>query len=234
MDKAVVLMSGGVNSAVTAAVAREQYEPAWLHFAWGHRAAERELCAYEQLATHWRIEEKLVVGLGFLATMGGSSRIGKRQMIEDANALGRQTPSTFMAGLIPTMLSIATTWAGTIGARRIMIGLSEDHGVSGPAVSQLYPDHRHEFVQAFNLMLDQAHPVDQQVLVEAPLMELNRMEVVRLGEKLKVPFEKTWSCYGGNEIPCGRCRACVTRTVGFLKASIPDPLLSVAALAATK
>lgn len=228
MDKAVILVSGGINSTVAAAVAREQYEPAWLHFAWGHRSAERELCCYEQLSGVSRVEHRQVIPLGFVATMGGSSRIGRRHMIEDANALGSQTPSTFLAGLIPTMLSIAVAWAGVLGARRIIVGLSEDHGIPGPAVGKLYPDHRHEFVQSFNLMLSYAAPADKQILIEAPLMELNRMEVIRLGEKLKVPFEKTWSCYSGNDTPCGRCRACVTRTMGFLRAGIPDPLLAMA------
>lgn len=225
MDKAIVLVSGGLNSAVAATVAREQYEVHLLHVAWGHRAAEREAACFDSLAAHLRIESTLFANLDWLASLGGNSRTSKRIAMEDLSTLGKQTPSTYVLGLIPTMLGVAAAWAGTIDARRIVIGTCEDHDVPGPAISQIYPDYRREFIQTFNLMLDYAKPDNRELLVEAPLAELTREEIVLLGRRLKLPLEKTWSCYRNNDEPCGKCLGCTTRAAGFLRAGTPDPLL---------
>lgn len=225
MDKAVVLVSGGINSAVAAAVAREQYEPHFLHVAWGHRTAERELSCFEGLAAHLRIDATLVAELAWLSSLGGNSRSSRKALIEDISTLGGETPSTFATGLIPTMLSTAATWAAAVGAKRIIIGTSEDYDVPGPPISKLYPDYRREFVQTFNLMLEYAKPKGRDLLVEAPLAELTRQEIVLLAKRLKLPLEKTWSCYRNNDEPCGKCLGCGNRISGFLSAGIPDPLL---------
>src|SRR5512134_340908 len=107
MDRAVVLLSGGINSAVAAAIAREQYEPALLHVAWGHRTAERELAAFEQLSSALHAERAIVAELSCMAAFGGNARVSKRIAIDDANALGKDTPATFALGLMPAMLSLA-------------------------------------------------------------------------------------------------------------------------------
>ena len=224
MDKAVILTSGGINSAVAAAVSREHYEPALLHIAWGHRSAEREREAFEAIASALGIEQIQVADLGCLAGFGGNARTVRRMAIEDAATLAKGTPATYAAGVLPTMLSTAAAWASTLHAKRIILGISEDHGVPGPAVGELYPDHRIEFTQTFNLMLQYATPADCELTVETPLIELSRADVVQLGRRMSVPFEKTWSCYARNDKPCGRCRPCATRTAGFLAARIPDPL----------
>ncbi len=225
MDRAIILLSGGINSTVAAAVSREQYEPALLHVAWGHRAAERELLVFEQLAARFRIEQTMVAELSCLAMFGGNSRVSRRLPIEDAATLGAATPATFAMGLMPAMLSLAAAWAASIKAKRIIVGLSEHHRTPGPGIAELYPDHRHDFVQVFNLMLHYAKPAERDLFVEAPLIDLSRAEVVKLGQRLGIPFEMTWSCYGNNDRPCGRCRACATRAAGFLQAGVPDPLL---------
>ncbi|HOQ87948.1 MAG TPA: 7-cyano-7-deazaguanine synthase [Phycisphaerae bacterium] len=225
MDKAVVLVSGGLNSAVLAAIAREQYEEHLLHVAWGHRAAERERSCFEAIAAHLRIERTLTADLGWIASLGGNSRTSRKIPMEEPTSLGKEVPSTFVLGLVPAMLAAAATWAGAIGAKRILIGTSEDHGVPGPAMSSFYPDYRREFVQTFNLMLEYAKPHGRELLVEAPLAELARQEVVLLAKRLKLPVEKTWSCYRDNDEPCGKCVGCTTRAAGFLRANIPDPLL---------
>ena len=232
METAVVLVSGGINSSVAAALTREQYEPALLHVAWGHRSADRELAAFEQIAADLRIEKTLVAELSCMAVFGGNARVSKRITIEDASTLGKTTPATFALGLLPSMLSLAAAWAGALNAKRVIVGLSEDHGVPGPAVSELYPDHRIEFLQAFNLMLSYAKPPHVELLVDAPLIELDRAEVIRLGQRLNVPFGKTWSCYQNSDVPCNRCRPCTTRAAGFIRARVPDPFARELAAAA--
>jgi len=225
MDKAIVLLSGGINSAVAAATAREQYEAYLLHVSWGHRSGQRELACFERIAAHLRIERTQVTDLGCMSGFGGNSRTSRKVPMEDFSALGKQVPSTFVLGLIPAMLSVASAWAGAVGAKRILIGTSEDHSVPGPPISRLYPDYRREFLQTFNLMIEYGKPPGRELRVEAPLAELTREEVVLLGHRLKLPFEHTWSCYGNNDEPCGKCLACSTRASGFLRAGIPDPLL---------
>lgn len=230
MDRAVILVSGGINSAVVAAVAREQYEPALLHVGWGHRTAEREAVCFERLAAALHIERTLVADLSCLAGFGGNARVSKRLPIDDANALGKGTPATFVLGLMPAMLSLAGAWAAAIGAKRILVGTGEDYGLPCPTLATLYPDHRHEFIQAFNLMLIHAKPQNRELAVEAPLIDLTRAEVIKLGNRLNVPWEKTWSCYRNTDVPCGRCLGCANRTHGFLRAGIADPLLLEASL----
>jgi 7-cyano-7-deazaguanine synthase len=225
MDKAVVLASGGINSTVAAAVIREQYTPCMLHINWGHRSAEREASAFRQTAATMGFETTMLTELPDLASFGGNARVSKRMSIEDASTLQKGTPATFMLGLLPTMLSTAAIWAGTIGATRIILGISEDHGVPGAAISELYPDNRTEFIQTFSLMLAYAMPANRELVVEAPLLELSRSEVIRLGMRLEVPFKLTWSCYANNDKPCGRCLGCHARSSGFLQAKLPDPLV---------
>jgi 7-cyano-7-deazaguanine synthase len=225
MEKAVILTSGGINSTVAAALARERYEPCLLHVAWAHRTADRELAAFEQTAAALNLKNTLVAELSTMAVFGGNARVSKRYVVEDAAALGRQTPATFAPGLMPAMFSLAASWAAPLNAKKIFVGVTENHGVTGPLISELYPDYRREFIQTFNLMLQYALPADRPLEVEAPLIEMTRAEVIRLGNQLKVPFDKTWSCYCDNENPCGRCLPCVTRQTGFARAGIPDPLL---------
>lgn len=225
MDRAVILFSGGINSAVAAALARENYEPALMHVAWGHRTADREAACFEQLAAALRVERTIVAELPCMAMFGGNARVSKRFAIDDANALGKDTPATFALGLMPAMLSLAAAWAAAIGARRIIVGTGEDYQLPGPALSALYPDRRREFLQVFNLMLEYAKPPGRELTVEAPLIDLPRLEVIRLGHRLHVPWEKTWSCYRSTDAPCGRCLGCANRANSFLKAGLPDPLL---------
>lgn len=225
MEKAVVLTSGGINSTVAAAVAREDCEPALIHVAWGHRAAERELNAFHQLAADLKIESTTVFEMASLAMFGGNPRVSRRMSLSMADTVDARRHATYITGLLPAMLSVAAAWATTIGARRLIVGIAPDHGTKGPPARDFYPDCRDEFLQAFNLMLHYAGPGEQKLVVEAPLLNLSRAEVIRLGQRLRVPFERTWSCYASGPTPCGQCWPCVTRATGFLQAGIPDPLL---------
>jgi 7-cyano-7-deazaguanine synthase len=217
MDRAVVLLSGGINSTVAAAVTREQYELALLHVAWGHRTAERELAAFQEITETLKAEQNFVADLSCMTLIGGNARASRRMAIEDANVVGRGIPTTFAFGLLPTMMSLAA-------ACRIIVGICEDHATGPMPIGKLYPDRRRDFAQAFNLMLHYAKPADRDLIVEAPFIDLTRAEVVKLGQRLKVPFEATWSCYSSNNAPCRRCIACTTRQMGFLQACVPDPL----------
>lgn len=228
MDKAVVLMSGGVGSLVAAAAMREQYEVCLLHVAWGHRSAERERTCFERIGPHLKIEQTKLADLSCMMLLGTGARVAKRQSLEDANTIEPDSdgpPASFTPGLLSNLLSLAATWAAQIGARRIIIGTSENHGTSDIPISHLYPDYRREFLQSFNLVLQYGRPRNRELAIEAPLLELSRAEVIQLGDTMGVPFEHTWSCLANSEKLCGRCLGCQTRTAGFLQAGVPDPLL---------
>jgi 7-cyano-7-deazaguanine synthase len=228
MDKAVVLMSGGVNSLVAAAAVREQYEVCLLHVAWGHRSAERERMCFERIGPLLKIEHSKLADLSCMMTLGTGARVARRQSFEDASTIEADLdapPASFTPGLLSNLLSLAATWAGQIEARRIVIGTSENHGTSRIPISHLYPDYRREFLQSFNLVLQYGRPRNRELAIEAPLLELSRSEVVKLGDAMEVPFEQTWSCLASSDNPCGRCLGCHNRTAGFLQAGVPDPLL---------
>ncbi len=217
MTKAVILASGGITSTVAAAIGREQYEPALLHVIWGHRAAEKEQAAFEHIAASLKIEQTRTAELTSHGLFASNPRVNKR-LIPDQ----QQAPACFAMGLLPAMLGIAASWADGIGASRIILGICEDHGVSGVCLSEIYPDYKREFVQTFNLMLHHARHNEGELMVEAPLLELTRAEVIKLADLMHVPLEQTWSCYLGNENPCCHCIGCKSRADGFLQAGIPD------------
>jgi len=229
MERAVVLVSGGINSVVAAAAAREQYQTAWMHVAWGHRSAERELVAFEATANHFKADPTLVAELSCMAAIGGNARVSRRMAIEDAEVLTNKTPATFAPGLLPTMISLAAAWAASLKARRIVLGLSADHKTGRSPLAKLYPDHRREFVQACNIMLAYATAPGQEIQLETPLIDLSRPEVIKLGRRFGVPFDRTWSCYAENEAPCQRCLGCADRAAGFVRAGLPDPLAAAPA-----
>jgi 7-cyano-7-deazaguanine synthase len=232
LEKAVALVSGGICSAVAAAVARDQYEVAALHVAWGHRSAAAERRSFEAITAALEIHTTSVAELPCLANWGGNARSNRKLVIEDANTLQTKTPATFAFGVMPTMLSLAATWAKSIGADRIITGTVEDFETGSCPISHLYPDHRIEFLQTFNLMLYYAQPAKEDLIIEAPLIELSRKEIVQLGAKMHIPFKSTWSCYQDNQKPCGRCLGCQIRTSGFLSARIADPIHPAAAATA--
>src|SRR5436305_1863928 len=138
MEKAVVLVSGGVGSLVAAATAREQYELALLHVGWGHRSAERERACFDHLSGWLRSDQTRTVDLGCMQLIAAGARVAKRHALEDAGTLSADSvgpPPSFTPGLMPTLLSLSATWAAQIGARRIIVGSSENHATSRLAIA---------------------------------------------------------------------------------------------------
>jgi 7-cyano-7-deazaguanine synthase len=225
MDTAVVLASGGLNSLVSAYVAREENELALLHVDYEHRSSQRELTCFQDIAAHLNVEKTLVAKLPCFAQIGGNARIERRQDVEDVNALSPGPSRTFVPGLMPALLGIAIGWAHRIGALRIVVGASENLGPPGPPTGTMYPDRRRDFFQRYAHLLETALSPRSRVRLETPLIDLNQEEIVRLGTKLEAPFQKTWSCLRSGEKMCGTCYGCATRTYGFSMAKVVDPLV---------
>ena len=212
---AIVLVSGGLDSCVAAAVASADCELSFLHVNYGQRTEARELTAFEHIADHYGVNRRLIVDIGYLRQIGGSSLVDPDAEIpETADVPGM--PSTYVPFRNANLLSIAVSWAEAIGAVDIFIGAHERQSP--------YPDCRAEFFEAFNRAISAGTAVQRPVVVRAPLIELDKPAIIRRGTDLGAPLHLTWSCYRSQTAACGRCHSCELRQHGFRRAGILDPL----------
>ncbi|MGH9928866.1 MAG: 7-cyano-7-deazaguanine synthase QueC [Pyrinomonadaceae bacterium] len=215
---AVCLVSGGMDSCVTAAIANEEAEGlAFLHVSYGQRTEQRELRAFEELADYYQVKQRLVVSLEHLAQIGGSSLTDKDIAVTSANLSSHGIPTSYVPFRNAHLLSIATSWAEVIGARAIYIGaVAED--------SSGYPDCRPEFYEAFQQVIARGTKPETQIEIRTPVIALKKSEIVKLGQRLKSPFELTWSCYRESDEACGDCDSCALRLRAFSAAGVADPI----------
>jgi 7-cyano-7-deazaguanine synthase len=222
--KAVVLLSGGLDSATAAAIAREQgFEVCALSFRYGQRHAI-ELESARRVAGSLGIRTHVTVDFD-LRRFGGSALTGDLDVPKGrpASAMGEGIPVTYVPARNTIFLSFALAWAETLGASDIFIGVNVlDY--SG------YPDCRPEFIAAFEAMgrlATKAGVEGAPLKIHAPLMQLDKAAIIKRGLALGVDYSLTWSCYDprpGNR-PCARCDACLLRQLGFAEAGVKGPLL---------
>jgi len=214
---AVVLASGGMDSAVTTAIANQTYGLALLHLNYGQRTAARELQAFEELANFYQVEKTLVADVGHLAQIGGSSLTDTEIEVEEANLKSKEIPTSYVPFRNANLLAIATSWAEVISATKIFIGAVEED-------SSGYPDCRREFYDAFEKVINVGTKPSTQIEIVTPIITLKKHEIVLKGRELAVPFELTWSCYQSEDVACGVCDSCGFRLRGFQKAGLEDPI----------
>lgn len=215
---AVCLVSGGMDSCVTAAFAREENdELAFLHVSYGQRTEERERRAFLDLADYYRVARRLVVSIEHLKAIGGSSLTDTNIPVTEANLASHEIPTSYVPFRNSHLLSIATSWAEVIGAGRIYIGaVAED--------SSGYPDCRPEFYEAFQRVIDVGTKPETQIEIVTPVISLRKAEIVKRGVELGAPLHLTWSCYRAEEAACGRCDSCALRLRAFAEAGSHDPI----------
>jgi 7-cyano-7-deazaguanine synthase len=215
---AVCLVSGGMDSCVTAAIANEESDRlAFLHVSYGQRTEQRERRAFEELAEHYKVERRLVVSLAQLAQIGGSSLTDNAIAVSPAGLGAPGIPTSYVPFRNAHLLSVATSWAEVIGAQTIYIGaVAED--------SSGYPDCRPEFYEAFQQVINRGTKSETRIEIKTPVIALKKSEIVELGEKLKSPFELTWSCYRNSDAACGDCDSCALRLRAFRAAGVIDPI----------
>jgi 7-cyano-7-deazaguanine synthase len=215
---AVCLVSGGLDSCVTAAIARnENAELAFLHVSYGQRTEARERRAFDELADHFSITKRLAVSIESLKAIGGSSLTDASIPVAQANLNSREIPSSYVPFRNAHMLAIATSWAEVIGAQRIYIGaVAED--------SSGYPDCRPEFYQAFQHMMDVGTKPETSIEILTPVIYLSKSGIVKRGLELNAPLNLTWSCYSDEDRACGQCDSCALRLRGFAEAGSRDPI----------
>ena len=213
---AVVLMSGGLDSCVTAAIASGDYGIAALHASYGQRTERRELQSFQALADHFGAK-RLAVKLDYFSAIGGSSLTDTRMSIRDADLTSREIPNTYVPFRNAHFLSIATSWAEVLGASKIFIGaVWED--------SSGYPDCRPEYYEAMNHVIRAGTRPSSDISIETPLIYLSKREIVQKGVQLGAPFHLTWSCYRDSDTACGVCDSCALRLRAFGEAGIEDPI----------
>ena len=235
MKKAVVLLSGGLDSSTAAAIAKDEgFAPFALSFSYGQRH-RRELESAHAVAVHLGIEKHLVICFD-MGPIGGSAltcavpvpkdKYGPSRLLDASEASGekQEIPVTYVPARNTIFLSFALAWAETLGAADIFIGANVvDY--SG------YPDCRPEYLKAFEAMADLAtrESVEGRVKfrIRAPLLHMTKAQIIREGSRLGLDYSLTWSCYDPQPSgsPCGRCDSCLYRAKGFKEAGLADPLL---------
>ena len=215
---AICLVSGGMDSCVTAAIARaENDELGFLHISYGQRTEAREQRAFLDLADHFGVRKRLVASIEYLKLIGGSSLTDERIQVAEANLAAREVPTSYVPFRNSHLLAIATSWAEVTGAGSIYIGaVAED--------SSGYPDCRPEFYEAFQKAIDAGTKPDTHIEIRTPIINMRKSKIIKRGLELAAPLELTWSCYVSEDVACGRCDSCALRLRAFADAGLPDPI----------
>ncbi len=215
---AVCLVSGGIDSCVTAAIAqKENEEIALLHVSYGQLTEKRERKAFEDITDFYAVEKSLAVSIEYLAKIGGSSLTDKNIEVAEANLESKEIPTSYVPFRNANMLAIATSWAEVLQANSIYIGaVSED--------SSGYPDCRPEFYAAFEKTIEVGTKPETNIKIKTPIIHLSKAEIVRKGIELNAPLHLSWSCYRNEDLACGTCDSCALRLRGFARAGAVDPI----------
>ncbi len=216
-DLAIVTLSGGMDSCVTAAIASQEYELALLHINYGQRTEKRELKAFNDIADHFNVNNKLIVDISHLAAIGGSSLTDRNMEISAADLDSKEIPSSYVPFRNANILTSAVSWAEVIGAKAVFIGaVYED--------SSGYPDCRPEFFEAFEKVIEKGTKPDTKIKIETPIIHFDKSKIIQSGVELGAPLHLTWSCYQNNDKACGVCDSCALRLRAFQKIGMEDPI----------
>ena len=215
--RAVVLLSGGMDSVVCATLAVRDYETAALHMSYGQRTEARERQAFTRICDRLGIGKRLVLENRALGLIGGSALTDRDLDIPAAGAdIGHQIPITYVPFRNAHFIAAGVSWAEVLGASTIFVGaVAQD--------SSGYPDCRPEYYEAFNQVI-RVGTREGGIRLTTPLIGLRKAEIVKLGLELGAPFDLTWSCYSREDRACGVCESCVLRLRAFEAAGAPDPI----------
>ena len=219
-DLAVVLLSGGLDSCVTAAVAAQSYDLALLHLSYGQRTEQREARGFRAIAEHFQVtpDRRCVVEARFLQQVGGSALTDPALPVPDADPDSGTVPGTYVPFRNAHLLCLATSWAETLSARAIFVGVVEED-------SSGYPDCTEGFCQAFETAIGLGTRPETILSLQTPLIHKSKADIVKTGIDLSAPLHLTWSCYTNEDVPCGRCDSCALRARAFAMAGVKDPII---------
>src|SRR5713226_10726752 len=220
--KAVVLLSGGMDSCVTAAIAHETHRLALVHASYGQRTERRERQAFEEIADFYCVRERLVVRLEHFAQIGGSALTDPRIPVPErgpqaAPGQSGTIPPTYVPFRNAHFLSVAVSWAEVIGATAVFIGaVAED--------SSGYPDCRAQYYNVFQQLVREGTRPETHIEIVTPVIGMRKWEIIKRGMELGAPLDRTWSCYQFEDAACGACDSCRLRLRAFAEAGTGDPI----------
>jgi 7-cyano-7-deazaguanine synthase len=216
LSRAVVLLSGGMDSCVCAALAARDHLAAAVHVSYGQRTEERERGAFASICDRLGIRDRLLVRNEALRAIGGSALTDASIAVPEAHEIGRSIPITYVPFRNAHFLAVAVSWAEVQGAEKVYIGAVEPD-------SSGYPDCRPEYYRAFNEVVKMGTK-EGTIRVVTPLIAMRKAEIVRLGLELGAPFDLTWSCYQREDRACGVCDSCALRLRAFREVGVEDPV----------
>ncbi len=213
---AVIAVSGGLDSCVTAAIANQEYELAFAHINYGQRTQARELKAFKDIADFYSAK-RIIIDFNHLAKIGGSSLTDESIKIKEANLEADEVPNSYVPFRNANILTACVSWAEVIEAEAIYIGaVFED--------SSGYPDCRPDFFEAFNSVINLGTKPETKIKIKTPIIHLNKNKIIEKGIELNAPLNLTWSCYQNEDEACGVCDSCALRLRGFQQRGIEDPI----------
>jgi 7-cyano-7-deazaguanine synthase len=215
-NRAVILLSGGMDSCVCAALAARDHLPAAVHISYGQRTEGRERRAFTAICERLGIRDRLLVRNEALRAIGGSALTDPNIAVPESHAIGHDVPVTYVPFRNAHFLAVAVSWSEVLGAERVYIGAVEQD-------SSGYPDCRPAYYQAFNEVVRMGTKAGG-IEIVTPLIGMRKAEIVRLGLELGAPFDLTWSCYSREDCACGVCDSCVLRLRAFREAGAVDPI----------
>ncbi len=216
---AVALLSGGMDSLVTTAIAHNLgYDLAALHLNYGQRTEKQELESFHKISNFYQVPERLkkIIDVSFLKHIGGSSLTDDSIDVKNYHGDSSDIPDSYVPFRNTLIISMAVSWAEVIGAKKIFIGaVFED--------SSGYPDCRPSYYQAMNALIKEGTKAGD-IEVITPVIHMKKEDIVKKALELKAPLDMSWSCYQFNEVACGVCDSCALRLRGFQKAGVEDPI----------
>ena len=222
--RAVISLSGGMDSSVCLALAARDYDVYALHFSYGQRTERRELTSARAIAEVVGVRQFLPLKIDLFRQIGGSALTDLSIAVPNAPTtakIGEEIPVTYVPFRNAHFLSAAVSWAEVLGAQVIFIGAVEQD-------SSGYPDCRPAYYDAFQKVIKTGTKAGN-IQIDTPLIHMKKSEIVQLGVELKAPFHLTWSCYSGEDRACGLCDSCVLRLRAFAEAGVTDPIPYAAA-----
>ena len=216
-NKAVVLVSGGMDSLVTAAIAKNECDKIYfLHVNYNQKTEQKELESFQKIVEFYKPEKSLITDINYLKQIGGSSLTDEKISVKDHYKTS-ETPDSYVPFRNAHLISIAVSWTEVIGANRIYIGAVEED-------SSGYPDCTETFFKQLEKAIDLGTKHETKIEIVTPIIHKTKSEIIKIGKELNAPFEFSWSCYKNNEIACGLCDSCFLRIKAFKEIGIIDPI----------
>jgi 7-cyano-7-deazaguanine synthase len=217
MKRGIILVSGGMDSLVTAAIAQDECDETYfLHVNYGQKTAFKEKSCFEKIVKHYQPKKSLIVDINYLKQIGGSSLTDDKMLVKDFSGT-TEIPDSYVPFRNANLICIAVSWAEVIGANRIYLGAVEED-------SSGYPDCRDIFFTAMEKAIATGTKNEFPITLHTPIIHKTKAEIVKIGKELNAPFSFSWSCYRENEIACGTCDSCVLRLKAFRDAGFEDEI----------